>query len=113
MEVSPRPAMMTLAPSGPITHQYSAESSRHTPMAARIPNSTEPVVSPTATVVKAPVIIRPSRPRWKMPARKANTPAMATSTSGAAERSVVARICSISLQGPRPARPVAVARPGT
>ena len=107
MEVSPSPAMMTLAPRGPITHQYTADSAMHTPTAARMPSSTDPVASPTATVVNAPTIISPSRPKWKIPALKANTPAVATSTKGAAERSVVARICSISPSEPRQrARPL-------
>ena len=106
--------MITFAPRGPITHQYSAESTRQTPIAASIPSSTDPVVSPTATVVKAPVIMSPSSPRWKIPARKAKTPAMATSTSGAAERSVVARTCSIRRRPSQPlGRPCAAAGSGT
>jgi hypothetical protein len=70
--------MIGLARSFSMTSQSSAERMTEKTTAPASPAATEPVCSVTTTPAQAPVIMRPSRPRFQMPARCASTPAIAT-----------------------------------
>jgi len=76
--VSPRPAIIGLAFNLSMTNQRSTEASTQAMMAMRMAAPTDFVSMMPRIVAQAPMIIRPSRPRFQTPARCAITPASVT-----------------------------------